>query len=173
MVDDELFFQNLKNKTIERLKKYVQGPCPNILYMIKQEMLNDSQLCFFIKNFQEKNSDEIRLNLIEDILVQITQAQDIPKDLYKDGVNARHFFVLEILDSLSIISFVFNKNLLTYKLIEEEFENLKIDTYIKLINQLKIDEKIIEESKMKHFFEMPSFKSVFRVTGDDFINLSN
>ncbi len=150
----------LKHDVLIKLDKYSNDINTNILYMLKQESNNDDILRILLQSFFAEDNDVIRLDYIEKILMQITNADALNNDLFGKHINTRHLFILDVLNELNFISFsinmineMYNKkdiksnfevlkmsefaaHLSIAKNINDEFEELKFNIYSKLMNQM-------------------------------------
>ncbi len=129
------------NDDTANLKQYVYGNNTNILYVIKQKMKKNKELSYLMKLFASEDNDSGRLKLIEDILISFTGAKDVKHET-NNLINAQYLYILESLDKQELISFSkksnwqSNSELKLADNINNEFENLKLEMYTKLMQQL-------------------------------------
>lgn len=153
-------YLTLKHDVLVKFDKYSNHINTNILYMLKQESSKDVALNLLLQSFFAEDNDIIRLDYAEKILIQVTKANELNTDLFGKYINARHLFVLDILNELNFISFSinmikdmykrnyiknnfevlkmseFSTHLIVSHNINNEFEDLKFDLYSKLMNEL-------------------------------------
>lgn len=173
MIENNDLLEELKNKTFEKLKKYAETSSSNILYMIKQERINNIEIENYLREFKEKNNDSLRFKIIENLLFSVTKANEIPKNCYIEKFNVKHLFVLEVLDSLLFISFPFCSKNINSTIIENEFENLKLDIYIKLIQELQRERREQTKERMiNELLEIKSIQSILNTSTEEFVSLT-
>lgn len=162
----------LKQDVLSKLNKYSNDTNTNILYMLKQESFKDDILNILLQSFFSEDNDVIRLDYVEKILVQITNASALNIDLFGKHINTRQLFILDVLNELNFISFSVNmikemyekkdikSNFEVIKMsefaahlaiaqnINNEFEDLKFNVYSKLMNQLSEDISFASSKKI-------------------------
>ncbi|MCD7780829.1 MAG: hypothetical protein LUH05_09190, partial [Candidatus Gastranaerophilales bacterium] len=120
--------------------QYIYGNNTKILYVIKQKIKKDKKLYSLIKLFALENNDSTRMELVEKILISLTDAANIKQK--GNFINSQYLFVLESLDKQELISFSKKSSWHVYSEVEladivnKEFENLKIEMYTKLMQQI-------------------------------------
>ncbi len=134
--------ENVYSSSSLNNSQILYGNNANILYLIKQKMKKDPELALLVNLFVSEDNDEVRMNLIEDILICFTDAKIVENGSKGKYINAGHLYVLEVLDNLSVFPFSKQRNGNVFSeieladTIEREFENLKLELYTKFMQQL-------------------------------------
>lgn len=126
-----------------------------VIYSLHQAMLRDEELTNLVKLFINSNDENVRSNLIDEILIKWTNSENIEAGSRGENINAQHLSIMEKFINTNFWSLYEeengsqnpqNPNLSAGKILETAYEQLKVYVYAELISQTELVD-LIQEMK--------------------------
>ena len=74
------------------------------VYSLHQAMLRDNELQTLVTSFTTETNDNVRMNLLEQIILKWTGAENVETDSRGDYINAQHLAVIEAFEGIDFYS---------------------------------------------------------------------
>ena len=121
-----------------------------IVHSLHQAMLRDANLQTLVTSFTTETNDNVRMNLLEQIILKWTGAENVETDSRGDYINAQHLAVIEAFEGIDFYSEYdaqygeegtnpSNPNIEAAQLLSTKYEQLKIKIYGQLMKQTRLE----------------------------------